>query len=103
MSRSNNGKFTTPISHMFFEIPDVLGRWCSREGAPPIRIYRQKQRGGKGYHIALAYRGGVVLRRPVYTNRGTHYFDLYGCVSMFYDSVRDVLMLSCYGNYYRVE
>lgn len=64
---------------------------------------RQKQRGGKGYHIALAYRGGVVLRRPVYTNRGTHYFDLYGCVSMFYDSVQDVLMLSCYGNYYRVE
>ena len=103
MSRSNNGKFTTPISHMFFEIPDVLGRWCSREGAPPIRIYRQKQRGGKGYHIALAYRGGVVLRRPVYTNRGTHYFDLFGWVSLSYDSLRDVLMLSCYGNYYRVE
>ena len=103
MSRSNNGKFTTPISHMFFEIPDVLGRWRSREGAPPIRIYRQKQRGGKGYHIALAYRGGVVLRRPVYTNLGAHYFDLYGYVSMSYDSVRDVLMLSCYGKYYRVE
>ena len=103
MSRSNNGKFTTPINHMFFEIPDVLGRWCSREGAPPIRIYRQKQRGGKGYHIAFAYRGGVVLRRPVYTNQGSHYFDLYGCVSMSYDSVRDVLMLSCYGKYYRVE
>ena len=36
-------------------------------------------------------------------SNGAAKVDLYGYVSMSYDSVRDVLMLSCYGKYYRVE
>ena len=103
MCTDEEGILSKPISQMFFEIPDIIGRWCSREGSPSIRVYRSRKDGGRSCRIAITYPWGDVVHRPVLSDHGAHYFDLFGWVSLSYDSLRDVLMLSCYGNYYRVE
>lgn len=69
-----------------------------------MRIYRNTARRHGGYHLEFAYDGKTVFRRPIKKyNCGMRYFDLYGFVGLAYDSPRDVLSLSVYGDYYRVE
>ena len=87
-----------------FRICDVAGRWQSREGAPRIRIYRNRTRKGGGYYVEFSYDGKHLFHLPVKMYwGGIRYFDLYGFVGLAYDAERDVLQLSSYGDYYRSE
>lgn len=98
----NNGIYPASVSHLFFEIADVAGRWCSREGSPEVCICRGPSRRSTAYWITIAYNGEVV-KRPLYTQQGIHHFELFGRIEMSYDSIQDILNLSYYGNYYRKE
>lgn len=87
-----------------FRLCDVVGIWESREGAPRVRIFRNRTRKGGGYYLELSYseRTSFVLPIRKYWDN-IRYFDLYGFVGLAYDAERDVLQLSAYGNYYRTD
>lgn len=103
MYSTSNGNHT-PDSRLDFPLWDVKGSWTSREGAPSVRIYRNTACKNGCYHLELAYDGKTVFRRPIKKfPQGLRYFDLYGFIGLAYDSHRDVLSLSAYGDYYRVE
>lgn len=91
-------------AHLDFRLCEVVGTWESREGAPRIRIFRNRTRKGGGYHLELSYdaRTRYVLPIRKYWG-GIRYFDLYGFVGLAYDAGRDVLRLSLYGDYYRTD
>lgn len=82
---------------------DITGRWKSREGAPDIRIYRNSERKNGGFLMEFAYKGGDVFRRPVRQYQGIRYVNLYGFISLSYNTDNEVLQLSAYGKYYKAE
>jgi hypothetical protein len=87
-----------------FSLWDIKGRWVSHEGSPDVRILRNNGGQSGNYHLELIYRTGNSYRRPIKKHvRNFRYFDLYGFVGLAYDSGRDVLQLSHYGDYYRAE
>lgn len=87
-----------------FSLGDVAGAWVSHEGAPRIRIYRNRERRAGGYYLELSYGGRERFVVPIRRYWGNiRYFNLYGFVGLAYDAERDVLQLSSYGDYYRLE
>ena len=86
-----------------FAIPDVVGRWKSREGSPEVRIFQKPEYNGKGFFIEFTYGSGVVFKRPLLILFGKIYFDLFGHICLAYDADRDVLQLSGYGDYFRAD
>jgi hypothetical protein len=87
-----------------FPLREVKGRWASREGAPGVRIVQNRRCRVGGFYLELTYRTGKSYRRLIRKHpAGVRYFDLYGFVGLAYDPERDVLQLSYYGEYYRVE
>jgi hypothetical protein len=86
-----------------FALRDIAGRWKSREGAPDIRVYRNSERKNGGFFMEFAYKGSNVFRRPVKKHQGIRYVNLYGIMSLSYNTDNDVLQLSAYGKHYRVE
>lgn len=103
MDRRDNQPVIAPKSHLRFSMPEVIGRWRSRSGAPEVRICRNEGRKDGGYRVEFAYDEDTVLLRPVKQYWGLRYFDLYGWIRISYDSERDVLNLTGYGDYYRGE
>lgn len=87
-----------------FPLWEVKGSWESREGSPKVRIYRNTRCKHGGYYVALSYDEHTVFHCPIRKRYGgVRYFNLYGSIGLAYDSSRDILQLSEYGNYYRVE
>jgi hypothetical protein len=86
-----------------FAVRDITGRWKSREGAPDIQIYRSGSRRNGGFFMEFAYKAGDIFRRPIKQYYGIWYFDLFGFVVLAYDTEKEVLQLSGYGDYYRPE
>lgn len=83
---------------------EAAGRWQSREGSTSVCIFHNRGRKSGGYWVAFAYDSKTVLRRPIkhYWDQ-MRYFDLWGRIVLAYDAEDDVLSLSDYGDYYRVE
>lgn len=102
MFRRDN-EYPVPVSHLYFRMSEIAGRWRSREGSPSVSIYRNERRRDGGYHVAFAYDADTVLRRPLRQAWGLCYFSLWGRIGLSYDDERDVLTLTGYGSYYRVE
>ena len=98
--RDNGKKLAT---HRRFDMREAAGAWRSREGSPAVRIFRNEQRKRGGYLVEVAYDRKTVLRRPIKYFWGIRYFDLWGRIALSYDAGRDVLNLSEYGDYDRVE
>ncbi len=86
-----------------FALRDITGRWKSREGAPDIRIYRNSERKNGGFFMEFAFKAGELFRCPVKKRQGIRYVNLYGVMSLTYNADNDVLNLSAYGKYYRIE
>lgn len=84
-------------------MPEIVGRWRSRGGAPEVKICRNESRKGGSYRVEFAYDENTVLLRPVKQYWGIRYFDMYGWIRITYDNERDVLNLTGYGDYYREE
>lgn len=103
MERRNKEPNIVPKSPIRFSMPEIVGRWRSRSGAPEVKICRNEGSKGGSYQVEFAYDIDTVIRRPVKQYWGIHYFDMYGWIRMTYDSERDVLSLSGYGDYYREE
>ena len=71
----------------------------SPEGAPSVRIYRTRT---EGYLLEFTYNNPqAVFRLPIRELCRVRYFDLFGRIGLAYDSRRDVLLLSAYGEYQR--
>jgi hypothetical protein len=103
MFRTCNG--TDPFAaRLDFPLRDITGHWVSIEGAPQVRVFRNETRRGGGIWLELTYNNPqAVYSRPVKDVFGIRYFDLFGRVGIAYDGERDVLLLSVYGEYIRVE
>ncbi|MCG6190000.1 DUF3876 domain-containing protein [Maribellus maritimus] len=86
-----------------FAMDDITGRWKSREGAPDIRIYRNSDKKNGCFFMEFAFKAGEMFRCPVKKHQGIRYVNLYGVMSLSYNTDNDVLQLSAYGKYYRVE
>ena len=87
-----------------FQLWELKGSWESREGSPKIRIYRNNRCKNGGYYVELSYDEHAVFHCPIRKGYGgSRYFDLYGLIGLAYDPRSDVLRLSEFGNYYRVE
>ena len=86
-----------------FRLSQVAGRWESCEGGPAVRIFRNLSRKGGGIWIEVIYKNPQVsYSRPFKGLFGLWYFNFFGRVGMAYDSRRDILTLSLYGDYKRV-
>ena len=85
MFRPCMGQKSEAESWLEFDLREITGRWVSPEGAPSVRIYRTRTEG------CLPIRELCRVR----------YFDLFGRIGLAYDSRRDVLLLSAYGEYQR--
>lgn len=86
-----------------FALDDITGRWKSREGALDIRVYKNSERKNGCFFMEFAFRTGELFRCPVKKCRDIRYVNLYGVMSLSYNTDNDVLQLSAYGKYYRVE
>jgi hypothetical protein len=86
-----------------FDLGDIAGRWKSREGAPDIRIYKNDERKNGCFFMEFAFKDGEMFRCPVKKHQGIRYVNLYGVMSLSYNTDNDVLQLSAFGKYYRVE
>ena len=98
-----NGTYTAPELPGRFGMAEIAGGWRSLEGAPRVRILRNEGRRGGGYWVEFAYDEKTVLRRPIRRCWNVCYFELYGWITLRYDSARDLLTLSGYGKYRREE
>jgi hypothetical protein len=95
---------TNPLeSKTEFAMDDITGRWKSREGAPDIRIYKNNERENGGFFMEFAFKAGELFRCHVKKRHGIRYVNLYGVMSLSYNTDNDVLQLSAYGKYYRAE
>lgn len=103
MDHNNNNPSPIPAPRSRFDVSEITGRWCSREGAPEVIVYRNEGRKGGGYWMSFTYAATTVLRRPIKRCNGFCYVNLYGWVGVIYDPEHDVLNLAGYGNYYRPE
>mgnify|MGYP002097202143 FL=1 len=82
-----------------FDLREITGRWVSPEGAPSVRIYRTRT---EGYLLEFTYNNPqAVFHLPIRELCQVRYFDLFGRIGLAYDSRRDVLLLSAYGEYQR--
>lgn len=84
-------------------LDELTGRWKSREGSPDIRIYKSNERKDGCFLMEFAFKAGELFRCPVKKHQGIWYVNLYGVMSLSYNSDNDVLQLSAYGKYYRAE
>ena len=104
MFRTSNETDPQIVSWLDFPLRDITGRWVSSEGAPTVRIFRNKTRKNGGLWLELTYNNPqAVYSRPVKEVFGVCYFDLYGRVGIAYDTERDVLLLSDFGEYIRAN
>jgi hypothetical protein len=92
-----------PGTKTSFALWNITGRWKSREGAPDIKIYKNGESKNSGFFMEFAYKGGDVFRRPIKKRQSIRYVNLYGIMRLSYNVDNDVLQLSAYGKYYRVE
>lgn len=85
-----------------FPLREITGRWVSREGAPSVRIFRNRKCKNGCLYLDFTYNNPqAVFSRPIREMFGIRYFDLFGRVGVAYDAERDVLLLSAYGEYQR--
>lgn len=104
MFRIGNGTDPKIVSWLDFPLRDITGRWVSSEGAPTVRIFRNDARKNGGLWLELTYiNPQAVYSRPVKGVFGVRYFDLFGRVGIAYDAEREVLLLSAFGEYIRVD
>jgi hypothetical protein len=82
-----------------FPLREVCGRWKSLGGSPDIRIYFH----GERYRLEFSYDPAATFDRPLRRRRDDTSFYLFGRVEIAWDDERDVLLLSCYGEYVRAE
>lgn len=88
---------------LWFDLREITGTWVSREGAPTVRIFRNRKCKNGCLYLELAYKNPqAAFSRPIREYFGLRYFDLFGRVGLAYDAGRDVLLLSSYGEYIRV-
>jgi len=96
----NNSSVSDPFAaQTHFPLQEIAGRWVSPDGSPEVRIVFT----GTRYRLEFSYDVATVFTCPIHQQWGITHFDLYGRIEMAYDAERDVLMLSDYGEYVRVE
>jgi hypothetical protein len=104
MFGTGNGTDPQTAPWLDFPLRNITGRWVSSEGAPAVRIFYNDVCKNGGFWLELTYnKPQAVYLRPVKDVFGLRYFDLYGRVGIAYDGEQDVLLLSAYGEYIRVE
>lgn len=103
MYGTSNGTSTAPGVPGRFGMAEIAGGWRSLERAPRVRILRNEGRRDGGYWVEFAYDEKTVLRRPIRRCWNVCYFELYGWITLCYDSAGDILTLSGYGKYRREE
>lgn len=87
-----------------FDLREITGSWVSTDGMPAVNIYRNTSRKGGGIRLEFTYNNPqAVFDCTIYSVFGQRCIDLYGRVGLAYDGERDVLLLSCYGEYIRAE
>lgn len=102
MYSKSTGTEAPALAWLNFDLGDITGTWESREGAPPLRIFRNDARKGGCLYLEMTYKKPqAVYACPIRACFGIRYFDLYGRVGIAYDAGRDVLLLSAYGEYVR--
>jgi hypothetical protein len=92
-----------PGTKTSFALRDITGRWKSREGAPDVRIYKNRERENSGFFMEFAYKGGDFFRHPIKKRQGIRCVNLYGFMNLSYNPDNEILKLSAYGKYYRAE
>lgn len=91
-------------AYQYFNLREIVGRWVSTSGAPAVVIYRNTVQKWKGIRLRLTYNNPqAVCDCAVKNVFGQHYIELYGHINLAYDRERDVLIISSYGEYVRVE
>ena len=104
MFRGSVGTEPEAAKWLGFAVREITGSWVSREGAPSVRIYRNRKCKNGGLWLELTYNNPqAVFSSPIKQLFGIRYFDLFGRVGLAYDDERDVLLLSAYGEYVRAE
>lgn len=102
MFRKSTGTEPVAASWLGFAVREITGSWVSEEGAPSVRIFRNRTRTNGGLYMELTYNNPqAVFSSPIKERFGVRYFDLFGLVGLAYDAERDVLLLSAYGEYHR--
>lgn len=102
MFRESVGTEPVAAGWLGFAVREITGSWVSTEGAPGVRIYRNRKCKNGGLWLELTYNNPQAsFCRPIRDLFGVRYFDLFGRVGLAYDDERDVLLLSAYGEYVR--
>lgn len=102
MFRKSVGTEELAATWLDFALREITGRWVSREGAPSVRIFRNRKQKNGGLWLELTYNNPqAVFSCPIKDMFGIRYFDLFGRIGLAYDAEREVLQLSAYGEYIR--
>ena len=102
MFRKSVGTDELAATWLDFTLREITGRWVSPEGAPSVRIFRNRKQKNGGLWLELTYNNPqAVFSSPIKDMFGVRYFDLFGRIGLAYDAERDVLQLSAYGEYVR--
>lgn len=97
---SSDYSVTDPMAERtHFPLREVCGRWTSLGGSPDVQIVFT----GTHYRLDFSYDNATVFTCPIRQQWGVTFFYLYGRIGMIYDSEREVLTLSAYGDYLRAE
>lgn len=104
MQKRNNSQSNPLRNQQYFMLEDIRGKWesCSgdRSRMPKLHIYLS----GKFHHrVEFSYNPQTVFNCPLWHRWGIASFYLYGRIRLSYDAERDILHLSEYGDYTRVE
>lgn len=102
MFRKSTGTMPEASAWLKFPLREITGTWVSREGAPRVRVYRNRKYKNGCLYLELTYNNPqAVFSRPIREFFGVRYIDLFGRVGLAYDTENDVLFLSAYGEYQR--
>jgi hypothetical protein len=82
-----------------FPLSDVCGCWVSDWNSPGIKIFRH----GRRYRLTYTYDSKTAFTVPIRQSLGITFFDLYGRMTITYDSGQDRLLLSTEGAYRRAD
>lgn len=99
MCRYDSSVIDPMAARTHFPLREVCGRWTSLSGSPDVQIVFT----GTHYRLDFSYDAATVFACPVRQQWGVTFFYLYGRIEMIYDSEREVLTLSAYGDYFRAE
>jgi len=104
MNKRNKSTSDPAKNQQYFLLEEIRGQWVScggdRSRMPEVHIYRT---GTYHHRVKFSYDSHTVFNCPLWHRWGVTSFYLYGRIQLSYDAEKDILTLSSYGDYQRVE